>query len=81
MSNVTEFVAGEVCTATIHMPLETGESYQGPVHIGHHGDSKEVFISCEGHIINIPEGYLEQVIKQLRRAYKIAASKDESHAN
>jgi hypothetical protein len=54
------------------MPLETGESYQGPLHIGFYKDTSEVFISFEGGVINIPDGYLEQVIKQMRRAYKIA---------
>ena len=80
MSNVTEFVASEVCTAAVHMPMETGESYQGSLLVGYYPGGKEVFVSLEGHVINMPDGYLEQVVKQLRRAYKIACANEPGDA-
>lgn len=73
MTNVTEFVGGEVCTATVHMESETGEAYSGPLHIGYYPESdSEVWIEQEGHRVQFSVRHFDAVIKQLKRARKIA---------
>lgn len=78
MITVTEFApAQEVCTATLHQTMDTGESYIGPINIGYYTDSKEVWMEFEGSRIGIEAGNMEGFIKQLRRAVKLAAAPQE----
>lgn len=73
MSHVTEFaVNAEVCTATVYLALETGESYMGPLHIGYYPNSDEVWIEQEGQRVQFSCRHFDAVIKQLKRAHKIA---------
>jgi len=68
----TEFApASEVCTAVIHQAMATGEAYVGPIAIGYY-NSEELFIECEGARIGLPLEHLKDIIKQIKRAEKIA---------
>lgn len=57
--------------AQIHSTLETGEGYTGDLLIGFYENS-DVWIAREGNCVEIPLDALETVIKQLRRAKKLA---------
>lgn len=81
MSNVTEFTpTGEVCTATLHQPHPPfdGEAVVGPLHIGYYppGDqpepAHELWIEQDGRRVQVYVKYLPDLIKQLRRAQKLA---------
>lgn len=80
--STTEFVASEHVTAAITLELETGESYSGPIVIGHYGSNGagEIFVDCEGHRINIPAAHFRDVMKQLKRAHEIAQAAKEGGA-
>ena len=76
MSDVTEFAETEVVTATIHMTaIPSCEAYSGPLHIGYYPWSDEVWIEQEGKRINLPEHHITAIVKQIKRAQKIAAEK------
>lgn len=71
MSNVTEFVGGEVCTAVMTLPLPTGESFD-QVSFGYYPESPgEVWIEHGGARLNIPEAHIRDVMKQLKRAQRL----------
>lgn len=72
--STTEFVAREHVTAAIRMDMEMGESYSGPIIIGHYGShgAGEIFVDCEGYRINIPAAHFRDVMKQLKRAHEVA---------
>ncbi len=75
MSNVTEFaVAIEVCTATINLEMPTGEAVSGPLHIGFYPCEKdgEIWIDQEGQRVQFSCRHFDAVIKQLKRAQKLA---------
>jgi hypothetical protein len=74
---LTELGKVDNVTAQIHETMETGESYTGPILIGHYEDS-EVWIEREGSRVQISFETLEVVIKQLRRAKKLATPKAHS---
>ena len=75
MIAVAEFTPSqEVLTATLHQTMETGESYVGPIHVGHYTDSSEVWIEWEGLRIGIEADHMPAFIKQLCRAAKLAAT-------
>jgi hypothetical protein len=74
MANVQEFtVGGEVVTATMTLPLLCDEHYGPPLTIGIYPGQPEIWIEGEMGRQNIPVEHLNAVIKQLRRAAKIAA--------
>lgn len=77
---VREYAISETVTAVIHQELETGESYWGPIVIGHYGaaGAGEVWIECEGHRVGIHKDRAAAVMKQLKRAMKIAAEIEEA---
>lgn len=80
MSTITEFAPGaEVCTATIHQTLETGEAYTGPLHVGYYPaepeqdpSTHEIWIEQEGHRVQVFAKNLPGLIKQLKRAQALA---------
>lgn len=75
-----EFTTFETVTAVIHQDLPTGEAVTEPIVIGHYGPggSGEVWVECEGKRFGIPQAHAADLIKQLRRAFKIAAEIEES---
>ncbi|MGB6103637.1 MAG: hypothetical protein WBF88_07285 [Pusillimonas sp.] len=74
MAEIQEFtVDGEAVTATMTFPLACGEHYGPPFTIGFYPGSAEIWIEGELGRQNIPVQHLNGVIKQLRRAAKIAA--------
>lgn len=73
MPNVQEFVCGpEAVTATMTMPLGSGEHYGAPLTIGFYPGQQEIWIEGEHGRQNIPVEHLPGVIKQLRRAAAMA---------
>lgn len=66
--DVTEFSSDSVVTATMHLALETGEAYMGPLHIGYFTDGGELFVAQEGKQVQVPLDCLDAFIKQLKRA-------------
>jgi len=81
MSDVTEFAETETVTATIHMTAIPGcEAYSGPLHIGYYTRQDEVWIEQEGKRINLPAHHIAAIVKQLKRAQKIAAEQTEAAA-
>lgn len=68
---LVELGAVDNVTAQIHESHETGESYSGPILIGYYSES-DVWIEREGARVPINLDTLETVIKQLRRAKKLA---------
>lgn len=82
MSTVTEFIpASEVCTATLHQPNPPfgGEATAGPLHIGYYQPdmgqdeaAHEFWMEQEGRRVQVFAMYIPDLIKQLRRAQKLA---------
>ncbi|GAA0493442.1 hypothetical protein [Pigmentiphaga daeguensis] len=74
MAEIQEFSHhGEVVTATMTLPMESGEHYGAPLTIGYYPNAPEIWIRGEHGNQNIPLEHLPDVIKQLRRAAKLAA--------
>lgn len=74
MAEIQEFSHhGEVVTATMTLPMESGEHYGAPLTIGYYPGADEIWIRGEHGTQNIPIEHLPDVIKQLRRAAKLAA--------
>lgn len=72
--STSQFFDGEVVTATMTMPIETGEHFGSPVTIGYYkGDNGEIWIEFEGVRLNIQRSCLKEFIKQLKRADTIVA--------
>lgn len=72
---VNEFVQSvERVTATIDWAMFTGERYTGPLVVGiYPSDSEpEIFITQEGNTVQFPVEVLKTVIRQLKRAERIA---------
>jgi hypothetical protein len=69
-----EFSVVEVATAAIDIRLLTGEGYTGPMHIGYYkeDDDPGLWIRLEGERVQFVASALPAVIKQLRRAAKLA---------
>lgn len=73
MAEVQEFaVATEAVTATMTLPLGTGEHFGRPLTIGFYPGQAEIWIEGDCHRQNIGVEHLPQVIKQLRRAALLA---------
>ena len=74
MANVQEFAFEmEAVTATMTLPLATCEHFGPPLTIGFYPGSTEIWVEGEMGRQNIPAQHLNAVIKQLRRAAKLAA--------
>ncbi len=74
MPETQEFVCGpEAVTATMTLPLSSGEHYGPPLTIGFYPGQQEIWIEGEHGRQNIPVEHLPGVIKQLRRAATLAA--------
>lgn len=74
MAEIQEFViAGEIVTATMTLPLATGEHFGPPLTIGIYPGNGEIWLQGECGRQNILVEHLPAVIKQLRRAAKLAA--------
>jgi hypothetical protein len=75
MAEIKEFVVGaEMVTATMTLPDVWQQAHYGPpLTIGIYPGSTEIWIEGEIGRQNIPAEHLNAVIKQLRRAAKIAA--------
>jgi len=75
--STTEFMpGGETCTAVISLESEIGEAVQGPISVGYYKVEEsaaiELWLECEGTRINIPIRHLKDILKQIKRAEKIA---------
>jgi hypothetical protein len=75
MAEIQEFAVGaEVVTATMTLPLSvSGEHFGPPLTIGFYSGNTEIWIAGEMGRQNIPVEHLNAIIKQLRRAAKLAA--------
>lgn len=75
-TSVTEIASAvETVTATLDVQMITGERFLGPSIIGFYprgGDDPELWIEQEGHRVQLPCSALPALVKQLRRAEKIA---------
>lgn len=73
MVEIQEFMVGvEAVTATMTFPQLCGEHYGPPFTIGFYPGQAEIWIECEGGRQAISVQHLPHVIKQLRRAAKLA---------
>jgi len=78
MTNVLEFSIGTECvTASMTLPMACGEHYGPPLTIGIYPGQPEIWIEGEMGRQNIPVQHVPAVIRQLRRAAKIAAAHSE----
>lgn len=79
MSNVQEFaVVGEIVTASMTLPTKgIGEHFGPPLTIGFYPGETEIWIEGEMSRQNIPVHHVNAVIRQLRRAAKLAADHSE----
>ena len=72
----TEFAPGhETVTASIDVRHATGESYTGPLTIGYYQDDNSdpgLWLELEGERVQFVTSALPAVIKQLRRAARMA---------
>jgi hypothetical protein len=75
---VDEFApASERVTAVITQQNGTDESYGGPLTIGYYPKGGgEIWLECEGGRVNIQAEHFRDVMRQLRRANKIATAED-----
>lgn len=75
-TTVTEIAPSvETVTATLDVQMFTGERFTGPSIIGFYprgGDDPELWIEQEGCRVQFPSSALPALVKQLRRAEKIA---------
>jgi len=75
-TTVTEFVPGEVVTATLDVQVTTGERQTGPILVGFYpnsgDDDPELWLEQDGRRVQFPCSALPAMVKQLRRAEKIA---------
>ena len=60
------------CTAVISLEHNGYEAVTGPISIGYYEDTDEVFIECEGQQVPLPGEHFNTIIKQLRRANRMA---------
>ena len=60
------------CTAVISLERNGYEAITGPISIGYHEGTDEVFMECEGERISLPAKHFNSIIKQLRRANRMA---------
>lgn len=73
MSTTTEFTSGEIVTATMTLPLfANGEHFGKPLSFGYYNESDEIWIDGDHGRQNIPAQHVEAVIRQLRRACRLA---------
>lgn len=75
ITTVTEFAtATESVTAMFDIRFHTGEGYMGPMIVGFCQDDAdaELWIEKEGQRVQFPSYALPALVKQLRRAAKIA---------
>lgn len=73
MGYVQEFAfATETVTATMTLPLGTGEHFGPPLTIGFYPGQAEIWIEGECGRQNIGVEHLPTIIKQLRRAVALA---------
>lgn len=79
---VTEHHPGTTnCTAVISLEHEHFMAVPGPISIGYINGTDEVFMECEGQRVPLPAGHFNAIIKQLRRANRMALeAKGESNA-
>ena len=76
-TTVTEFApADEIVVATIDVRCMTGESFMGPTIVGLYRESgnpnPDLWVEQEGRRVQLPISCLPALVKQLRRAEKIA---------
>ena len=70
---VTEHYPGETnCTAVISLEYHGIEAIVGPISIGYYDGTDEVFMECEGQLVPLPAAHFNAIIKQLRRANRMA---------
>ena len=60
------------CTAVISLEHNGYEAVTGPISIGYYEDTDEVFIEREGQQVPLPGEHFNTIIKQLRRANRMA---------
>lgn len=72
---IVEFCKADNVTAQVHSRHDSGESYTTDLLIGFY-DESDVWLARDGNCVEIPLDALEEVIKQLRRAKKLALPKE-----
>lgn len=75
--STTEFTKGETCTASIDMLNSIGDRLMESLCVGFYAgaenlDEVEVWIDQGGHRVKLPAAQLPALIKQLKRAQKLA---------
>ena len=60
------------CTAVISLEHNGIEAVVGPISIGYHEGTDEVFMECEDRRVWLPGEHFNAIIKQLRRANRMA---------
>ena len=70
---VTEHYPGTTnCTAVVSLEHNRFEPFAGPISIGYYEGTDEVFMECEGQRVPLPAAHFNAIIKQLRRANRMA---------
>ncbi len=70
---VTEHFPGvSNCTAVISLEHPHFSDVLGPISIGYYEGTDEVFMECEGQRVPLPGEHFNAIIKQLRRANRLA---------
>ena len=70
---VTEHIPGvSNCTAVISLNHQHFWDTPGPISIGYYDGTDEVFMECEGERVSLPAEHFNAIIKQLRRANRLA---------
>jgi len=78
---LTEISPGcDLVTAVFNSELESGESFDSPVCIGHYNGTDEIFIVQGELTLNIQNADITEFCKQLKRAAKIAKEHKELSA-
>ena len=72
---ISQFTTPEPVTAIVTLPVagEQSEQFIGPIVIGYYpGSDGEVYIQQENERVQIPAAHFAAVIRELKRAHKIA---------
>jgi hypothetical protein len=73
-------VVGESVTAVLTSHLATGENFDGAMLFGiYPGNTEEIWIEFRGQRLNLQLPDVPAVIKQLKRAAKLAAEQETPH--
>jgi len=77
---ITEFYGSEPVTAVINLEADTGEAVSAPIVIGHYGPNGggEIWLDQGGHRVQCMPAHFKDLMKQLKRAHRIAQDMKEA---